>query len=431
MRRPPIDLSLILLAREAKTMSQVETFNCPRCGGDIQYDGHGVTQRCPYCGAAVTVPVELRPKAAPSIAVVNPIGYTRPTRSAPNAGCLIGVVGFVALMVIVTVILPLTAMNQALNNIPDIPGVMKDVATMAAEAQSEPTRRPPLAAPSPTPTPAFADVVLQFGEKGMGPGQFTSAALSGMDGEGRVYVGEYAGGRIQVFDAAGKFLRQFFIGGKNSVLLGLAVDRSGVVFTTDGGDITRWDGQTGQSLGKLKYRGGPGFGELALAPDGSLYAMWYERRNGIFTSVEGAREDLVHFDAAGQLIGVQSGVISSMTDSVELSNALALDGRGNVYVAAEYEQTIFKFDANGKFITRLGSSGEGDSQFHNVGALAVDGQGRIFLEENGDISVLRPDGSRVGQIDVDGSAHCLWFDDQGALWVTTDKGMTKYQVKQK
>lgn len=411
--------------------NEATTFNCPRCGGEIQYDGQGVTQRCKYCGASVPVPKELRPTPPPpTVHVINPVSYTIPTRRTASPGCIIAIIGFVVFMVLVTVVLPLTLAQQALNSIPAIPEVLQPWVTAAANLTREPTRRPPTAAPSPTATPALADVILQFGEKGMGTGQFTNAHLSGVDGEGRVYVGEYIGGRVQVFDATGQFLNQFFVGDKHTDLLGFVVDRAGVLYVADGTDITRWNGKTGKSLGKINYRGGPGFGELALAPDGSLYAMWYERRNGIFTSVEGAREDLVHFDKDGQVLNVIKGVISSMTDSVELDNSLAVDGRGNVYLAAEFEQTIFKFDSTGKFITRIGSSGEGESQFQSVGPIAVDGQGRIFVEENSDIVLLKPDGSRLGRIMTVGAPRCLLFDDAGALWVTTDSAVTKYQIKQ-
>ncbi len=403
------------------------TFNCPRCGGEVEYDGHGITQRCKYCGASIPVPKELRPAPTPTIKVVNPIGYAAPARRTSSTGCIVLVAGFVVFMILVTVVLPIVLTNQALSSIPDMPAAIQDIATTAANIKSEPTRRPPTI----TPTPAFADVAVQFGEKGMGPGQFTNAHMSGIDGDGRVYVGEYIGGRIQVFDTNGKFIDQFFVGDKHTDLLGFAVDRKGVVYVADGGDITRWDGKTGKQLSTLKYSGGPGFGELALAPDGSLYAMWYERRNGIFTSLDGAREDLVHFDTSGKVIKVLQGVISSQTENLELDNNLAVDGHGNVYVAASYEGAIFKFDANGKFITRLGSSGDGTSQFGDVGSLAVNGQGRIFVEENSDISVLKSDGSPMGLIQVKGAVRCLVFDDVGALWVTLDDGVAKYQVKQK
>ena len=403
----------------------VETFNCPHCGGEIKYDGQGATQRCTYCGASVPVPHDLRPKPAPSFQIIRPIGYP-PARRTSNVGCFL-IVGFVVFMIVITVVLPLTMVSNAINSIhlPDF-----STSVQAATAAREPTRAP-TRAPTAVPTPAFANVALKFGDIGSGPGQFTNAHLSGLDGAGHIYVGEYVGGRIQVFDSTGKFSNQFFVGDKKTDLLGFVVDRKGVVYVADGGDITRYDGNTGKSLGKLKYNGGPGFGELALAPDGSLYAMWYERRNGIFTSVEGAREDLVHFDSDGKVLKVIAGVISSMTDSVELNNSLAIDGRGNVYLAAEFESTIFKFDSNGKFITRLGSSGDGASQFGSVGAIAINGQGRIFVVESSNISVLKADGSRVGKIEVKGAARCLVFDDAGALWVTMDDGVAKYQMNEK
>ena len=392
-----------------------ETFNCPHCGGEIQYDGQSATQRCAYCGASVPVPAELRPKRAPSIQVFTPVQYSNPTRRTSNAGCwLIG--GFVVFMIVVTTVLPLVAV---FTSIPKF-----SVEMPRATVAPRPTVVPATAAPTPavTPTPAFATAAVKIGSEGMGAGQFTRACLSGLDGAGHIYVGEYSGSRIQVFDSTGKFINQFFADDENSVLLGLAVDRKGVVYAAGGADITRYDGATGKSLGKLKYSGGPGFGELALAPDGSLYAMWYQRRNGIFTSVEGAREDLVHFDGDGKVIKVIAGVISSMTDSVELENPLAVDGRGNVYVDPGFEDQIFKFDATGKFITRLGHSG---------GAMAVDGQGRLFVAYSGEIAMLKPDGSRLDQFNIPGTAHSLMFDDAGAVWVTSDNDVAKYQLNEK
>jgi sugar lactone lactonase YvrE len=424
-------------------MSQA-TFKCPNCGAEITYDGGtAAAVQCHYCGQSVPVPDHLRPPQAPVIelnlgATLNQVQSAMrlaetavpiPQRRSRSVGCIalfiIGLIAFIGL----TTILPIYFAVQGSNIGNEASDAAHAIQTQVHAA--EPTRRPatPITPPTPaaTPTPSFAAVALQFGGQGMGPGQFTNAHLSGIDGEGHLYVGEYVGGRIQVFDAKGKFLRQFFVGGKKMDLLGFAADRKGLVYVADGGDITRYDGATGKALGKIAYSGGPGFGELALAPDGSLYAMWYQRRNGVFTSVEGAREDLVHFDDNGKVIKVIQGVISSMTDSVELNNSLVVDGRGNVYIAAEFESTIFKFDASGKFITRIGSSGEGASQFGDLGAIAVDGQGRLFVVESSKITVLKADGSVFDKIEVAGAARCLLFDDAGALWVTTDDGVVKYQ----
>jgi len=412
-----------------------EAINCPHCGAVVSYAHDATSIVCHYCGQAITVPHAASSKATPNVMFTvvegtpTVIDTATPSRKA-GVGCIVLVGGFVVFMILVTVVLPIVLTQQALNSIPEMPSAVQELATAAFEAKNaaqEPTRRP--ATPIPTPTPAFANIALQFGEKGIGPGQFTNAHAGGVDGDGHVYVGEYVGGRIQVFDRAGKFLNQFFVGDKKTDLLGFAVDRNGVLYVADGGDITKWDGKTGKALGKIKYTGGPGFGELTLAPDGSLYAMWYERRNGIFTSLDGAREDLVHFDASGKVIKVLPGVISSQTDNLELDNSLAVDGRGNVYVAPSAEGAIFKFDPTGKFITRIGSSGDGSSQFGSLGAIAVDGQGRFYVDDSSDIKILKPDGSLLNTINVPGAARSLVFDDAGALWVITDDGVVKYQVK--
>jgi tRNA(Ile2) C34 agmatinyltransferase TiaS len=55
------------------TSTEQPVFDCPHCGGEIQYDGQSVTQRCTYCGAAVPVPEEFRLAITPAIQVVTPI----------------------------------------------------------------------------------------------------------------------------------------------------------------------------------------------------------------------------------------------------------------------------------------------------------------------------------------------------------------------
>src|SRR4029078_12193914 len=69
---------------------------------------------------------------------------------------------------------------------------------------------------------SFAKVLLTFGSEGIGPGMFTDGRSIAVDGAGKIYVGEYSGGRIQDFDAAGKFLNQWSIGDRKTLLRGLA-----------------------------------------------------------------------------------------------------------------------------------------------------------------------------------------------------------------
>src|SRR5262249_2630911 len=95
-------------------------------------------------------------------------------------------------------------------------------------------------------TNSFAHVMLEFGSEGIGPGMFTDARSIAVDDAGRIYVGEYTGGRIQVFDPTGKFLTQWTIGDRKTILRGLAADRKGTLYVVHGGGVALYKGETGE-----------------------------------------------------------------------------------------------------------------------------------------------------------------------------------------
>src|SRR5438046_10438649 len=96
----------------------------------------------------------------------------------------------------------------------------------------------------------------------------TDARSIGGDGKGRIYVGEYSGGRVEVFDASGTFLHQWTADPKMP-LRGFTVDRKGVVYIAQRGVITRYQGETGQALGPEKYNE-DGFDDLTVPADGGM-----------------------------------------------------------------------------------------------------------------------------------------------------------------
>ncbi len=56
---------------------------------------------------------------------------------------------------------------------------------------------------------AVGNVTLQFGQQGTGPGYFTDARFVSVDNNGHIFVGEFNGGRVQVFDENGNYLTQW------------------------------------------------------------------------------------------------------------------------------------------------------------------------------------------------------------------------------
>ncbi len=63
-------------------------------------------------------------------------------------------------------------------------------------------------------------------------------------------------------------------------------------------------------------------------------------------------------------------------------NAVAVDGQGRVYIADDWEQRVQVFDANGAYLTTIGGSwGPRVGEFRNPYSLAVDPQGNIFVAD--------------------------------------------------
>ena len=238
--------------------------------------------------------------------------------------------------------------------------VSRQVRTLAPTA---PLTKPSANSPSAN---SFANVALEFGSEGIGAGQFKDARSVAVDGEGRIYAAEYIGGRVQVFDSQGKFVTQWMVDPKRP-LTSMAADRKGIVYIVQGGDITRYEGSTGQSLGEVESRG-PGFNRyyssIFAALDGSIYAI-------------AANYNIVRIGADGKIKSIINAR-EKAGDELRL-DSLAVSGSGFIYAGDRSEKSIFKFAPDGKYINRFGGDGDGTGQLKSPSGLAVDGQGRVYI----------------------------------------------------
>lgn len=265
--------------------------------------------------------------------------------------------------------------------------------------------------------PGFASVALKFGGEGIGPGMFKDARSVALDGEGRIYVGEYLNsGRIQVFDAGGKFITQWAVDPKMP-LRDLTADRKGTVYVVQRGEINRFEGASGNPLGKLEYGGSQRayFDDARTTADGGLI--------GVINN-----EDIVRFNANGQVVRTINKAISTQTGDPESIDNMAVDGLGNIYaLSGGHDIAVFKFSPEGRFINRFGSSGEQPGQFRAAYAIAVDGQGRIYVSDIKGIQVFGPDGRYLDVFKVEGHvAVGLVFNDKNELFVAARTQVIKY-----
>lgn len=125
---------------------------------------------------------------------------------------------------------------------------------------------------------------FEWGGKGTGPGEFNLPHGIALDTRGRVYVCDRTNSRIQVFDAAGKFLDQWK-GPQIGRPYGVDVRPDGHVFIIDGGEPSLKPSERGKAVELdaeghvLDTFGSPGkepgqfqLGhDIAVGPDGAVY----------------------------------------------------------------------------------------------------------------------------------------------------------------
>jgi len=366
--------------------SVMQTFDCPKCGAPISYEPNAFGSgniKCAYCQSQLSLPHHGHPAR-----IISQIDINVSPHVAATAKKAAWVMVLIPLLIIVLV----------------VGGVLVGVFFGALAPLMRSTNRPttanrptttggaPLGSKTGEPANAFAREVLKFGSEGIGPGMMTDARSIGVDGNGNIYVAEYIGGRVQVFDANGTFVTQW-MADRKMPLRGMAVDRKGTVYIAQRGIITRYEGQTGNSLGEMQDEG-KGFDDVRATPDGGLIAAAY--RSG--------SDNVVRFNSSGKVTLTIPKAISTIADRSELNTRVAVDGLGNIYALGTFAEAVFKFSPEGKFMNRFGGSGGEPGQLRAAHAIAVDGKGRVFVSDTKGVQVFDSDGRYLTVFKVDGPA---------------------------
>ncbi len=135
--------------------------------------------------------------------------------------------------------------------------------------------------------------IMQWGKHGSAPGEFEVAHCLAFDSKGRLFVGDRANNRIQIFDQEGKFLDQWTQFSRPS---GIYIDKNDVIYVTDSESTDR-DG----------YGHNPGWKRgirIGSANDGKVTAFIPDPSPG--TGPTSAAEG-VAADAAGNVYGAEVG----------------------------------------------------------------------------------------------------------------------------
>ena len=361
-----------------------QTFDCPKCGAPVDYVqntfGGDFTVRCSYCNSTLAQPNAALGRPAHVIKVdlrgatqhLKPLRWLWVLLLIPVLGLL---AGGIALFVGLT---PLFRTSSNAN-------------TSTPSSRTGPKRDD--------------RVLLKFGSEGIGPGMFKDARSIAVDASGNIYVGEYLGGRVQVFDSTGKFVTQWTVD-QDAPLRGFAADRKGTVFIVQKGRILRYEGATGKQSGEVEYAEGSGFDDITATADGGLVCGW--RRH---------RDDVVRFNSSGEVVNTIRAAISSASGRSELNTRVAVDGLGNIYALGTFNEAVFKFGPDGKFMNRFGGGGNEPGQLRAASAIAVDGKGRVYFSDIKGIQVFDADGRYLSFLKLEGHAFGMVFNDRNELFV--------------
>jgi streptogramin lyase len=385
----------------------LKTFDCPKCGAPVSYEqdvvGANLTAKCSYCNSMLSVPDEMRGRPAQVINI-----DLRNTGARATKWILL-----IVLIPVFGVVIAAIVMGGFLST------ALSRVTPPVVTTPPPSTRKGPPALGGKTTDPnAFATTTLQFGSEGIGPGMFKDARSIAVDGSGKIYVGEYIGGRIQVFDSDGKFITQWMVDLKMP-LRGMAADRNGVVYVVQSGTITRHEGETGKLLGTISYPEGWGFDDIRVAADGGLVASWYKNR-----------DDIVRFNSSGQVVRTIRAAISSVTDDSELDTKVAIDGLGNIYALGSFNNAVFKYSPEGKYLTKFGDSGDQPGQFRAPTTIAVDGKGRVYVSDMKGVQVFDTNGRYLTIFKPGGFAFGMVFNDKNELFIAARKEVFRLALKE-
>jgi sugar lactone lactonase YvrE len=218
---------------------------------------------------------------------------------------------------------------------------------------------------------------------------------------GGVFVADYRTGRVQRFDAGGKVLSLFApppskLAHELSVF-GLAADAAHL-YLCRAGDILVYRLADGKLVKTITgdYPETWYHGDLAVDAAGNLYAI--TDRTG--------RHDLLKLSPAGKLLWRQKNTGA---------RAVAVDAHGRVALTRPDDNQIDVLLPDGALAARFGTKVE------HPGAIAIDGAGRLFVENRGGIDVFDAGGGFLAQLLVP-PLRDFALDAEGALLVLKNDG---------
>lgn len=246
--------------------------------------------------------------------------------------------------------------------------------------------------------PIEDELIFRVGSRGREKGEFTNLQGISTSGTNRIVVADSNNQCIQVFSNEGQFKLRFGVRGRSPGQLqrptGVTVDMNGDIIVADYDN--RWVSIFSPE-GKFKNKIGAGrlMGPKGVAVD----------RNGHIIVVDNKACCVFIFQSNGKLVtkfGSRGTADRQFAGTLDGPHFVAVNNKNEIVVTDFHNHSVKVYSADGEFLFKFGSHGEGNGQFNAPTGVAVDSNGNIIVADwgNSRIQVFDSSGSFLSYINT-------------------------------
>ncbi|XP_044881449.1 tripartite motif-containing protein 3 isoform X2 [Mauremys mutica] len=234
--------------------------------------------------------------------------------------------------------------------------------------------------------PIEDELIFRVGSRGREKGEFTNLQGISTSSSGRIVVADSNNQCVQVFSNEGQFRLRFGVRGRSPGQLqrptGVTVDMNGDIIIADYDN--RWVSIFSPE-GKFKTKIGAGrlMGPKGVAVD----------RNGHIIVVDNKACCVFIFQSNGKLVtkfGGRGSAERQFAGTLDGPHFVAVNNKNEIVVTDFHNHSVKVYSADGEFLFKFGSHGEGNGQFNAPTGVAVDSNGNIIVADWGNSRIQSP-----------------------------------------
>ncbi|XP_051903047.1 tripartite motif-containing protein 3-like isoform X2 [Hippocampus zosterae] len=258
--------------------------------------------------------------------------------------------------------------------------------------------------------PIDDELIYRVGCRGRERGEFTNLQGISASADGRVVAADSNNQCIQIFSNDGQFKMRFGVRGRSPGQLqrptGVDVDSNGDIVVADYDNrcvsIFSPDGKFKNKIGSGRLLGPKGVavdrnGHI-IAADNKACCVFIFQANGKLVTKFGGRGVADRQFADKPLPNVNK------SGSVFSPHFVAVNSKNEIVVTDFHNHSVKVYSADGEFLFKFGSRGEGNGQFNAPTGVAVDANGNIIVADwgNSRIQVFDSAGSFLSYVNTSG-----------------------------